>query len=75
MFRNSRSHKAPQVDLETVRETILYMRDDLRGVPGMDAVTRSLSKAIHEIDAANRPQPSSQTSSPSTARFFPRVIG
>jgi hypothetical protein len=44
----------PSIDLETVRETLLYMQDDMRRTPGLAAVRRAIEAAIAEIDAAER---------------------
>ena len=38
------------IDLDTVRETIAYMRDDLAGTPGFEGVAGRLSAALAEID-------------------------
>ncbi len=37
MFRISRTRPwPPTIDLSTVRETLMYMRDDARAVPGLE---------------------------------------
>ena len=40
----------PDLDLDSVRETLLYMRDDLVGVPGLERAAAALDVAIGEID-------------------------
>lgn len=53
MFRISRHRPyPPTIDLSTVRETLVYMRDDARAVPGLEQVAASLDAAIGEVDAA-----------------------
>ncbi len=53
MFRISRNRPwPPAIDLATVRETLIYMRDDARAVPGLEHVAASLDAAIGEVDAA-----------------------
>jgi hypothetical protein len=39
----------PDLDLDSVRETLLYMRDDLVGVPGLERAAAALDVAIGEI--------------------------
>ncbi len=40
----------PDLDLDSVRETLLYMRDDMAGVPGLERAAAALDVAIGEID-------------------------
>lgn len=52
MFKTIRSGADdPLIDLETVRETLLYMRDDMRRDPATAGVARALDEALSEIDA------------------------
>lgn len=44
------SPRHPDLDLDSVRETLLYMRDDLSGVPGLERAAAALDVAIGEID-------------------------
>jgi hypothetical protein len=44
----------PLVDLDTIRETLLYIRDDVQRVPGLDRVAERLTAALNEIAAAER---------------------
>ena len=61
----------PLIDLATVRETLLYMKDDTRRVPDLARVTAAIEAAIAEIDKAEKSKaPVSYT--PLTARFLPR---
>lgn len=71
MFRISRTRPwPPSIDLSTVRETLLYMRDDARLVPGLEAVAQSLDAAISEVEAAEaKLEPVSY--SPIASRFLP----
>ena len=71
MFRISRHRPwPPAIDLSTVRETLTYMRDDARSIPGLEALAQSLDAAIAEVDATEaRLQP--HTASPIASRFLP----
>lgn len=71
MFRISRHRPwPPAIDLSTVRETLIYMRDDARAVPGLEHVAASLDAAIGEVDAAEaKLKPVSL--SPIESRFLP----
>lgn len=42
----------PLIDLDTIRETLLYIRDDLQRVPGFERAADKLSAALAEITAA-----------------------
>lgn len=42
----------PKIDLETIHETLAYMRDDVARVPELANVANALGKAIKEIDVA-----------------------
>ena len=44
----------PLVDLNTIRETLAYIRDDLQRVPGLERAADRLSAALVEIAAAER---------------------
>ncbi len=71
MFRIPRNRTwPPAIDLATVRETLIYMRDDARAVPGLEHVAASLDAAIGEVDAAEAAlKPISL--SPIESRFLP----
>ena len=71
MFRISRERPwPPTIDLATVRETLIYMRDDARAVPGLEKVAQSLDAAIRDVDAAEtKLTPFSY--SPIASRFLP----
>jgi hypothetical protein len=56
MFRISRRKPwPPQIDLDTVRETILYIESDMARVPGLEGVAAALKTAVREIDRARPP--------------------
>ena len=42
----------PTIDLATVRETLHYMKDDMRRVPGLEKAAGALDNAISEIETA-----------------------
>jgi hypothetical protein len=71
VFRISRNRPwPPSIDLATVRETLVYIRDDARTVPGLEHVAASLDAAIQEVDTAEaKLQPVSY--SPIASRFLP----
>ncbi|MGQ0673554.1 MAG: hypothetical protein ACT4N2_11865 [Hyphomicrobium sp.] len=67
--RSSPPH--PMIDLATVRETLVYMRDDVRRVPGLESVGQALADAVAEIDkAATVSEPPRRATM--LARFLPR---
>lgn len=71
MFRISRERPwPPSIDLATVRETLMYMRDDARGVPGLEKVAQSLDAAIQDVDAAEA-KLTPVSYSPIQSRFLP----
>ena len=43
--------RIPMIDLETVRETIAYIRDDLARVRGLEAAHAALGQALEELRA------------------------
>jgi hypothetical protein len=71
VYRISRTRPwPPSIDLSTVRETLTYMRDDARSIPGLEQVAAALDTALSEVDAAERRlQPVSY--SPTMSRFLP----
>jgi hypothetical protein len=44
----------PLIDLDTIRETLYYIRDDLQRVPGLEPAADRISAALAEISAAER---------------------
>lgn len=42
--------KRPHIDLETVRETLVYMESDCRSCPALEGVAAALNRTINEID-------------------------
>ncbi len=75
MFRISRHRPwPPSIDLSTVRETLAYMREDARSVPGLENVADALASAIREVEVAeSKLQPVSLE--PIAARFLPARRG
>lgn len=71
MFRTARpGGKAPLVDLDTVRETLVYMRDDMRRDPATAGVARALDEALTEIALLDSGAPLPQRTI--FSRFLPR---
>lgn len=51
MFRKGQQMPAvPHIDLATVRETVAYIRDDLRASPNYAGVCAALENVLREID-------------------------
>lgn len=74
MFRIPRSQPwPPAIDLATVRETLLYMHDDMKRVPGLEAVAAALEATLSEIETAERTANRTRRAelSPMAARFMP----
>ena len=44
----------PLVDLDAIRETLVYIRDDLQRAPGLDRAAERLTAALAEITDAER---------------------
>lgn len=61
---------ASTIDLATVRETLVYMHDDMKRAPGLEAVAKAIAAALQEIDAAEK-SPRPATPSATAARFVP----
>lgn len=71
MFRIPRSRLwPPTVDLSTVRETLLYMHDDMKRVPGLGEVASAIAATLAEIEKVEREMPATPRS-PIAARFMP----
>jgi hypothetical protein len=51
-FHHKRS--VPLIDLDTVKDTLAYIRDDLARVPGLESAAEHLSSTLGEIAAAER---------------------
>jgi hypothetical protein len=62
----------PLVDLDTIRETLVYIRDDIQRVPGLERAAEGLTEALEELAAAERHWLSPLTFSRIEARFLPR---
>lgn len=73
MFQIPRSRPwPPEIDLSTARETLAYIEDDMRRVPGLEKVAEAISLAMAEIDAAERAVPQHYAYTPVVSRFVPR---
>jgi hypothetical protein len=62
----------PLVDLDTIRETLLYIRDDMQRVPGLDRAAEHLTAALGELTAAERRRMAPLSTSVIDARILPR---
>lgn len=75
MYRIPRSNPwPPTMDLTTIRETMRYMHDDMRRVPGLEKAARAINDAMKEIDLAERASARKQNISPIAAKFLPLRI-
>lgn len=65
-----RAVKRPHIDLQTVRETLVYIESDCKECPGLEGVAAALEQTISEID---RVQASGDIGLPvvASARFVP----
>jgi len=62
----------PLVDLDTIRETLLYIRDDMQRAPGLEQAAEHLTAALGEINAAERRRMAPLSTSVIDARILPR---
>jgi len=63
VFRLSRSRPpAQKIDLATVRETLAYIEDDVKRVPGLEKVAAAITTAMREIDTAGQARSSPRLS-------------
>lgn len=70
-FTKARQHR-PHFDLETVRETLLYMQSDLQSQPDLKSVAEAIADAVAELDlVANRETASSARTDVISASFVP----
>lgn len=59
------------LDLSTMRETLAYIQDDARRVPGLEKASAALATAIREIEQAEKKSKPIRYEAP-FARFLPR---
>ncbi len=72
MYRIPRANPwPPTLDLSTVRETMAYMHDDMKRVPGLEKAARAIADAIKEIDKAEKASAKPVSYSPIAAKFLP----
>lgn len=62
----------PHIDLSTMRETLLYMHDDMARTPGLERLRDALAAAIAETEAAEQGARKAPMVVPFSARFLPR---
>lgn len=62
----------PLVDFDTIRETLLYIRDDLQRVSGLEKASEFLTAALGELTAAERRRLAPLSLSRIEARPLPR---
>ena len=76
MFRINRRRPWPtDIDLSTARETLAYLEDDMRRVPGLEKVAQAIAVAMAEIEAAEKAAPYAMNYSPMVSHFVPRRPG
>lgn len=72
MYRIPRSNPwPPQIDLTTLRETLIYMHGDMARVPGLEKLRDALAVALEEAEAAQAVAQTKVTNI-TRARFLPR---
>ena len=49
MFEQPAKTKKVRIDLDSVRETLLYIESDLRHAPGLETVAAGISAVLDEI--------------------------
>lgn len=71
-FKHSPSPRSRRIDLETVRETMVYIRDDVAAEPELSEVADALEQAICALDTANLGGKAAKPTQPLfSVRFFP----
>ena len=72
MFKISRHRLGlAQIDLTTLRETLLYMKSDTDRIAGLEDVSKALQTTLNEIERAER-KLTPPDLSPIAAKFLPR---
>ncbi len=72
MFKLSdRSRPKPRIDLETIRETLLYIESDCRESADLERVTVALSEAIAELERLEALDGPKHKAEPFYAHFVP----
>lgn len=66
-----RSRAKPSVDLETIRETLLYIESDCRENAGLERIAAALSEAVEEIERLEAMNGPKHKAEPFYAHFVP----
>ncbi len=66
-----RAQRRPHIDLQTVRETLVYIESDCRECPGLEGVATALGQTINEIDRASDRLASETAPAVVSASFVP----
>ncbi len=61
----------PRIDLETIRETLLYIESDCRENAGLERVAAALSQALEEIERLEALNGPKHKAEPLYAHFVP----
>jgi len=61
----------PRVDLQTVRETLVYIESDCRECRGLEGVTAALVQTITEIDRVRNAMDKPKAPEVTSVRFIP----
>lgn len=67
----ARADQSLPIDVATVRETLLYMHDDMKRAPELARVRTALAMALMEIDKVDRGRRTIEAADITRARFFP----
>lgn len=73
MFRVNLASPQPveTLDLETIRETLVYMHGDLEGQPGLEGAAEHLKSALTEIEAEQKRRRKRPGAKVTIKRFVP----
>ena len=72
MFKLSDLARAkPRIDLETIRETLLYIESDCRENAGLERVASALTEALEEIERLEAQNGPKHKAEPFYAHFVP----
>lgn len=68
------SHRS-HLDLETIRETLLYALSDTGRAPGLSGISAAIKRTIEEIDAVQETVPAVPARCFRVVSFIPRASG
>jgi hypothetical protein len=66
-----RPARAPAIDLDTIRETVSYMHDDVARVQELERLAAAFRSVLKELDAVGQPAAADAPARVMAARFIP----